>query len=159
MKFDKIRAALDKIPEGFKDKESKVGWFPGAAYPNGTPVAYVSIIQEMGAPEAGIPARPFIRPTLSARKTAWATTLKQGVKAKIDGSMEATGVLELVGQQAAGDIRKTITQVHTPPLKKATVEARARRLSNRTITTSLQKPLIDTGLMLNSLTSQVSDKE
>ena len=159
MNFDKVNAALSKIPEGFRDKEANIGWFSSAQYPDGTPVAYVAIIQEMGAPAVKIPPRPFIRPTIEAQRKAWAKTLKDGVKAKIDGQMSADQVLELVGLQGAGDIRKTISQIQSPPLKDSTIHARASKTASGEVTAGLSKPLIDTGLMLSSCTSQVGPKE
>lgn len=157
--FDKVRAKLQEISEDFVKKDAKVGWFEGAKYPDGTPVAYVALIQESGAPARNIPPRPFIRPTIDAQRAVWAKMLREGAQAVIKGKFTANQVLDGVGIQAAGDIRKTITQVMSPPLAPATVKARARRLSNKEITPSLSKPLIDTGLMMDSTTNAVGPKE
>jgi len=157
--FDKVRAKLQEISEGFVKEDAKVGWFPTAVYPNGTPVAYVALIQEMGAPAAHIPPRPFIKPTVNAQRTVWAALLRDGAKAVIKGKFTAHQVLDGVGIQAAGDIRKTITQIVSPPLAPTTIAARARRLASKEVTPTLAKPLIDTGLMMESTTNAVGPKE
>lgn len=157
--FDKVRAKLKEISEGFIQEDAKVGWFPTAVYPNGTPVAYVALIQEMGAPAVHIPPRPFIKPTVNEQRAAWAAILRNGAKAVIKGKFTAHQVLEGVGIQAAGDIRKTISAIVSPPLAESTVKARARRLASHEITPTLAKPLIDTGLMLSSATNAVGPKK
>lgn len=180
MNFDKINKTLAKIPEGFKDRESKIGWFPGARYEDGTPVAYVAIIQEKGAPSVSIPARPYIRPTIQSRKAEWAKLLAHGVKAKINGEMSAEQVLNLVGEQGAGDIRKKISEIQEPELSPITVMLRSMRradanlhVTGKTVGEAAErvkagdkpdagtptKPLVDEGLLLNSCTSQVGPKE
>ena len=47
----------------------KVGWFEGAKYEDGTPVAYVAAIQEYGF--VNIPPRSFMRTTVQEKKEAW----------------------------------------------------------------------------------------
>ncbi|MDL2105264.1 hypothetical protein QQJ69_19235, partial [Proteus mirabilis] len=44
-------------------KRLSVGFFEHSKYPDGTPIAYVASIQELGYPAGGIPPRPFLRPT------------------------------------------------------------------------------------------------
>ena len=46
--------------------EGKVGWFESAEYPEGTPVAYVAAIQELG--HGKIPPRPFMAPAMKKNK-------------------------------------------------------------------------------------------
>lgn len=157
--FAKVHAKLAEISEGFVKNEAKVGWFSSAHYPDGTPVAYVALIQELGAPAVHIPPRPFIRPTIKAQRDVWAKLLRDGAKAVIKGKFTAYQVLEGVGMQSAGDIRKTITQVESPPLKESTIKARARLLASKEITASLEKPLIATRLMMNSTTNVVGPKK
>jgi len=65
--------------------------------------------------------------------------------------------MDAVGARAAGDIAKNISEVWEPPLKEATVRARARRYASREITPSLRKPLVDTARMVSSLTHTVED--
>lgn len=136
-------------------QQAKVGWFPSAKYEDGTPVALVAVVHEYGSAKKGIPPRPFMRTTQAEKKAEWQRDSHVLAKAVIDGHMQPEGMMQAVGQKAEGDIRKTISKVSTPPLKEQTIEARARRHSKGL---SSNKPLVDTGYMLNTLTSQVSKK-
>ena len=163
-------------------KVAKVGWFEGARYEDtpgkkGLPVAQVAITQEMGSPSQRIPARPFMRPTIVNKKNEWAKIAENGSRAILNGKTTIGAVLEGLGQKAAGDIRKTISLVTTPPLAESTIKARlARRgvkngpalarkkLSGAKLTKKesksfglLDKPLIDTKHMFTTLTSKVED--
>lgn len=132
--FSRIRAKLDDVPAQFADKVATVGWFESAKYPDGTPVAYVAAIQELGAPAQRIPPRPFIRPAEAANKTAWVGLLSRGVKAVIDDRMSADDVLDGVGMQAAADIQQSIEHVNSPALSPITVLLRKWRREGRVIT-------------------------
>lgn len=56
---------------GVTNKVGKVGFFPSSKYEDGTPVAYVAIIQEFGSPEQGIPPRSFMRTTIAEKQNEW----------------------------------------------------------------------------------------
>lgn len=133
----------------------KVGWFKLSQYEDGTPVAYVATIQEYGYPEGNIPARPMLRPTIISKKKKWAKMAEQGAKDILNGGSTIDSVLEKIGQSAAGDARKTITAITEPPLSPLTIQARLAKRSNKTKVGNLTKPLVDTGLLLNSLTNVV----
>lgn len=141
---------LEKRMKGFEKKVAKVGWLETAKYPDGKPVAEVALIHELGAPGANIPARPFIAPTIEAQGEKWKENLSKGVQAVIRGATTAEDVLTIVGQQAAGDIRKTISEVREPELAPATIAQRMRE--GRT-----DQPLNRTGLMIATCTSVVGD--
>lgn len=138
--IDKVVATLD----GLDGLEGKVGWLESASYADGTPVAYVATIHEFGAPSQGIPARPFMRPTVAEKGQSWVDLLGQGAKASMNGGPTPEAVLEAVTLRAAGDVAKSIRAVSSPPLKPATV---ARK--------GFDKPLVDTGQMLQSVTGKV----
>jgi hypothetical protein len=76
-------------------------------------------------------------------------------KAVVNGNMAPDAVMQGLAQKAEGDIRRTITKVSTPPLSERTIKARASRHSKGKAST---KPLVDTGILLNTLTSQVGKK-
>lgn len=174
LNFDKIEARIASIPESFDDKVAQMGWFDSARYPDGTPVAYVATIQEKGAPAVGIPPRATIKPTIENRKTEWVKLLASGVKAVAEGRATADDVLEGVGLQAAGDMRKSIAEINSPPLSPTTILLRKWRREGRTITGKTvgeaaaavaadpsliagenAKPLNDTGLLVATLTNAV----
>lgn len=128
----------------------KTGWFETAKYADGTPVAYVATIQEMGYPEGGIPARPFLRPT-AAEKGApggeWSQVAAAGARAALNGKTTAAAALEALTLKAAGDVGKTIVSITTPALSPRTIAAKG-----------FSKPLVDTGQMLQSVTGVVERK-
>lgn len=144
--------------EGLADKVARVGFFPSAKYEDGTPVAMVAAQNEFGDPANRIPPRPFMRPTASAQTTVWQQTAQRGARAITKGNATTEGVLEVIGLQAAGDIRKTISDLTSPPLRDSTIAARLAKRKNQTTVGKLDKPLVDTGTLLNAVTSEVSDK-
>lgn len=147
---------LKKLREALKtDKKGKVGWFDNARYEDGTPVAYVAAIHEFGSPQNKILPRPFMRTTIKERRQSWQDIAMQGAKAILNGKATPELVLEGIGQQAAGDIRKTISKIQTPSLKPATVKARLRRRANKRTVGNLTKPLVDTGYLLATVENKV----
>lgn len=152
--------------QAVKGKVARIGVIKQQHYSDGMPVAYVAAIHEYGSPENHIPARPFFRPTISEKKEEWGKTmaglLKQGKKAE--------RALKLVGSAAAADVKIAISELDSPPLAQSTKIARNRRAHKPYITKSGRlrkpkpklisiKPLVDTGLLLESITSDVVDKE
>lgn len=160
-------------------KQAKVGWFESAKYEDGTPVAYVAAINELGPH-----ARPFMRPTIQERTQVWKAVGKKGAKQVLDGEADAGHMFDMLGLQASGDIAKTITKITDPPLSPVTLLLRKRKKAGDKITgktvgeahrevnfvgprqkldTTLDfsgvstKPLVDTGIMLNTLTYIVED--
>lgn len=154
----KVVAAL----RGLDGIQGKTGFFETAKYADGTPVAYVATIQEFGAiamnlgaaagayqnggdgvagKPAIIPARPFMRPTVAAQGANWVKLLGAGAKSVLTGGATPVQVMEAVTLKAAGDVAKTIASITNPPLSPLTI---ARKGS--------KKPLVDTGLMIQSVT-------
>jgi hypothetical protein len=149
---------LKVILNGLKDKSAKVGFFESAKYEDGTPVAYVATIQEFGAPSQSIPARPFMRPAIKENEKAWSSIAESGARAVLRGAATINDVMEAIGGRAASDIQTSITQVKTPALKDSTIAARLRKRSDGKTVGNLTKPLVDSGLMLASVTHLVTDK-
>lgn len=153
-------AALQKALKEIETKQVKVGFFETSHYPDGTPVAYVAAIQEFG--HGPIPPRPFMRPAEAENKSKWAAGIAQGVKQVLAGNGDVVSVLEQVGMVAAGDVRKAIKTVSTPALADSTVAGRKSRLSKRSRKKAnpqtISKPLVDTGVLLQSVNSAVVDK-
>lgn len=150
---------LDAALKDLSKVQGKVGWFASAHYPDGTPVAYVAAIQEFGWPEGNIPPRLGMRETAREKRQEWAKVAENGARRVMQGKATALSVMELLGLKAAGDIRKHIAGVTTPPLKVATVKARlVGRKQGRFVLLSIAKPLVDTGHMLATLTNTVEKK-
>lgn len=137
---------------------AKVGYFETSKYPDGTPVAAVASVHEFGSPSKGIPARPTMRPTIAEQRPTWARHLAQGAQAVVEGRFTAEQVMDSVGALAAGDVRKSIAALQSPPLKPETIKARQRRYADKKTVGSLGKPLVDTAIMVNSVTHVVEAK-
>lgn len=172
--------ALQTISANIKELngiETKVGWFETAKYENGTPVAYVAAIQELGY--GPIPPRPFMRTTASKEKTAWLELMAMGAKAVVTGKATVTNVFQALGLRAEADIAKTISEIVSPPLSPVTIELRAMKKKDPSLRVTAStvgiaaarvhapgyiapggvstKPLNDTGHMIATLTS-ITDK-
>ncbi|WP_338885314.1 hypothetical protein [Xenorhabdus sp. TH1] len=148
-------AHLKQIYDELGKKQIKVGFFEHSQYPDGTPMAYVAAIQELGYPAGNIPPRPFMRPAIRDNQAKYADLMFRAAKAAINGNITVSEGLTQIGDVAAGDIKIAIQSVTTPPLKDSTVKARANRHSKGKAT---NKPLVDSGLMLQSVNSSVEDK-
>lgn len=164
--------------EALNKLTGKVGWFETAVYPDGTPVAYVATIQEFGSPEQGIPPRSFMRPTADEKAQKWKTTFGKAATAAMSGKISAEDAMEQIAGRAAGDVGRAISRLSAPALSNITIELRRRRKKGEKITGKTvgdaakaansaffkpaskteAKPLVDTGLMLQTLTSVVEDQ-
>lgn len=174
VKVETALRELDKVV-------GKTGYFETAKYEDGTPVAYIATIQEFGSPEQSIPPRPTMRPAAAANEKNWAALMKQGAKAALEeGGPSASDVMELVALAAAGNIRDEISALTSPALSPLTLLARLYKSdmgsgikSGKTLgalAKSLDagppnvaglvstKPLVDTGLMFQSVTGVVEPK-
>lgn len=173
-----------KLVLGQLEKKSlKVGFLESAHYPDGTPVAYVASIQEFG--HGSTPPRPFMRPAQEQNKDKWNNNFARAVKAAINGVMDLDQGLEQVGMVAAGDVRKAIKAVTAPPLSILTLLIRKHKKGGGTVngrevgrlagerdfegprpkkdkTMNLSgvstKPLVDDGIMIQSVTSVVENR-
>ena len=136
-----------------QSKKLRVGWFDTARYQDGTPVAYVAAIQEFG--HGAIPPRPFIRPTIAQQRQAWRDTLRKGAKQVLAERLTFEQMLTAFGLSAAGEVAESIKAVTAPPLSPRTLAARQSKKKTPGVSA---KPLIDTALMFQSVTAQVSDE-
>jgi hypothetical protein len=140
---DKLEAALRQMVEKVSNPATlRVGFLEGATYPDGKPVAMIAAIQEFGAPNAGIPPRPFFRNMIKNKSDQW----PEGVKnALIATNYDAEKALDIVGAAIAGQLRQSVIDTNDPPLKPATIRRKG-----------FAKPLIDTSVMINSIDHEVN---
>lgn len=131
----------------------RVGWAEAARYQDGTPVAVAAANNEFGDAGRGIPPRPFMRPTAAAEGPQWRALAERGFRSAAQSGRPIRDVYDILGHKVSGDIAKAIAQVMDPPLAPATVAARAARTATKQ---AGSKPLVDTGVMLNSLTHEVT---
>jgi hypothetical protein len=162
---DKLQAYLRGIAErAGKSTTVRVGFLEGSQESDGTSMPMIAAIQEFGAPGAGIPPRPFMRTAIATHKGEWAAKLG---KALVAQNYDATAALGLVGEVIADDLRQSIRDVTSPPLAHSTVLrkgggteaelAKSRANVARLGVAGPDKPLIDTGTMLGSIKSEVTD--
>lgn len=150
----------------------QTGFFPGATYPDGTSVAMVAAIQNYGAPRAGIPPRPFFRDMIKKGQADWPRQLAGILKA---ADFDAETSLRRMGALLEGQLRQSIIETNAPPLSPVTLmlrqmvgpngrvtsykqvtEARARVAAGQRATGVSEKPLVWTGQLLGSITSEVT---
>lgn len=169
-KLEQRLRLIEEAADGFENLEGQSGWFPDAAYDDGTPVAYVMNIQEYGAPAVGIPPRPYFSTAIHAHEREWSKQLAAGVLAVARGKRTAEQVLTGVSQLAAGHVRAQIAATSSPPLSPTTLMLRKWRREGREITGSTvgaaaaavaagedysgvpSDPLRDTGYAISTLT-------
>lgn len=112
----------------------RVGFLEGATYPDGTTVAEVAAKNEFGA--VGVPMRPFFRTMVKQKKASWSTNVANVLAAN---NYDIDKTWQLVGEKITGQLRDSIRDWTTPPNSPQTIERKG-----------FNKPLIDTGHMLNS---------
>lgn len=150
----------------------RVGFLEGATYPDGTSVAQIAAIQNFGAPEKGIPPRPFFTKWLTEKSGNWGEAL---VNRLVANDWDVKLSLEQMGQGMAGQLRQALIDMNEPALSKVTLLLRERfpdhgdiefsdvlaawyDIDNGvepTISGTGAKPLVWTSVMLNSIDYEV----
>lgn len=115
----------------------KVGFLEGATYPDGTSVAMVAAIQNFGAPSRNIPPRPFFSNMVQDKSPEWPEAV---AKLLVDTDYDVERTLALAGEAIKGQLQQSIRDTNSPPLSPRTVQRKG-----------FEKPLIDTGHMINSV--------
>lgn len=135
-----LSAALSK----YKDMNAsvRVGVLENATYPDGTPVAMVAFWNEYGTRTS--PVRAFFRTTVSEQKKNWVLSVQNLMKMHNDPKR----VMGLIGVHMQEQIVQSINIWSDPPNSAYTI---AKKGSS--------KPLIETGLMMRSIKSEVGEGE
>lgn len=150
-----LNGALKAIAERLSNARAvNVGFQDGSTDDKGMSNATKAFLNEYGT--AKTPSRPFFRNMIAKEKGAWAGDIKQALKSSnYDGNI----ALGAVGDVIAGQLRKSINDLTSPPLAMSTVLARANRYADKrrgsVKNVSIAKPLIDTHSMIDSITSEV----
>lgn len=118
----------------------KVGFLAGATYPKGTPVPLIAAFNEFGTGRA--PPRPFFRNMIAAKSHEWGPAAAGLLKAS---GYDVKYTLDALGLGITGQLQKSIRDLWTPPLAPSTIARKGH-----------DKPLVDTGHMLNSASYQVT---
>lgn len=134
--------------------------------------AAIGYIMEYGAPDANIPARPWLSSGIREAQPRIVNYLKQAAQGALNGRYDITDkAMNAAGLVAVSSIRRGIQKGIAPALADSTLRARARRKAGtgKRITkgakaelaaraagvapsTDFAKPLIDTGSLLASIT-------
>ncbi len=99
-----------------------------------------------------IPSRPFFRNAIAKNSGEWRTTLVKGLRA----GKPVEIVLEVMGAQIQGDVVESIATLVDPIISNKTWNKRRNR---KVMPNNSDKPLVDTKVMINSVTYRVDDNE
>lgn len=171
------RQNLEKAIKGLAGAESTVGWFESAKYEDGTPVAGVAAVQEFGSAARSIPPRSYFRTTSAEQQAPWAKLAEGAAQQIVKGQMAPEDMAEALALRAEGDVRRKISRIMEPPLSTITLLARMHRKGGGAVTGKTvgelaakadqgpqkitgvsTKPLVDSRVLINTLTSQVTKK-
>ena len=142
---DRLAAALAKISQGVSQPAVlRVGFLENARYPDGTSVALVATINEFGAPSRGQPPRPAFRNMVAAKKNEWPPAIANLLKVN---DYDAVKTLQQTGEAIAGQLKQSIIQITSPPLKPSTIKRKG-----------FDKPWIEKAHLLNSVAFEVKAK-
>lgn len=146
---DKLRKFLRDLPvKARRASVVNVGFLEGGTYPNtskeggaGLSVPLIAFINEYGAPSRNQPPRPFFRRMIAKESPHWGADLGNVLKAN---DYDSERSLKLMGENVSAELKQSITDLVSPPLSPVTVKKKG-----------FNKPLIDTGHMLNSVDYEV----
>ena len=144
---------LQRLQRRYSDapKIVKVGFPAGTeavtvSYPNGTRVVDVAVGNEYGTDN--VPARPFMGLSSADINNQCAPILEQSAAAlNNNNTQQYDQLLDAAGSVAAGIVKQQITDLRSPPNAQSTIERKGS-----------SNPLIDTGLMRQTVTYKVVDK-
>ena len=139
-KVGSLSAALSK----YKDMNAsvRVGVLENATYPDGTPVAMVAFWNEYGTRTS--PVRAFFRTTVSEQKKNWVLSVQNLMKMHNDPKR----VMGLIGVHMQEQIVQSINTWSDPPNSAYTIAKKG-----------FDKPLVERGIMMRSIKSEVGEGE
>jgi hypothetical protein len=141
---DALQKKLAEIAEQIGDpKTLRVGFLEGATYPDGESVAMVAAANEFGDPSMNRPPRPFFRRMLAEKSPQWGDDLG---KIALAVNYDASALFALMGERIKDQLQGSIRDFTDPALAQSTIQRKG-----------FDKPLIDTGHMLNSVDYDVKD--
>jgi hypothetical protein len=153
---DKLSAKLQAMAGKVTSAQSvKVGFLADKTYPDGTPVAMIAAIQNWGAPSVGIPARPFFSNMIKNKSKEWGPATGALLVAN---DYDAARTLNQVGEAVTRQLRESIVDTNSPPLAESTLRKRgvSGMVYDKTKPSTFgAKPLVDTGVMLDSVDYEV----
>lgn len=103
-----------------------------------------------------IPPRPFIGPALKKNNSKFADQMEKSSSQVLDGSKSLFKAFSELALSVRSAIQDEIKSVSSPPLSEATIKNRLSKLKDKQMTSSLSKPLIDSGKLFRSVSYKVS---
>lgn len=128
------------------DEQVRVGIPTNLSYPNGTPVILVAAVHEFGVP-GKVPERPFLRNAIAEGAAVLNKVNASNLAEIFNSKMQVTVGLERLGLKASSLVKQFIRNGEFQSLSPDTVKAKGS-----------SKALIDTGLMIQSVTHEVVGK-
>lgn len=107
-------------------------------------MAELGAVHEFGSISRNIPARPFIRPSITENREKYIKLMRQQASKLIFRRVTLKNALSIVGEVAKSDIQKYMLTASFTPLSPETIK---RKGSTR--------PLIDSAQMRNAITYEV----
>ncbi len=140
---EKLAARLAELSQNVRKAASlKVGFMNGATYPDGQLVSAVAAFNEFGVASRNQPPRPFFRRMIAENSPQWPEKIAKLLEFY---DYDASKVLDDMGDEISADLRQSIIDFTSPGLAPSTIAAKG-----------FDKPLIETSLMLNSITNEVA---
>lgn len=102
-----------------------------------------------------IPPTHFMENCQKTNKEKWKELIKKAWAAVFLGKIEADKAMEQMGMVIEGDISKSIAAVNSPPLKASTIRQKRSKYKDTKTTGSLDKRLVNQGIMLDSVSHKV----
>lgn len=111
-------------------------------------LAELAAVHEYGTEDGRIPARSFLRSTFDDQREQMVETGKKLINAVLGGKMTTDQALGLLGAKLAAAVKARIVARVPPPNKPSTIAHKGS-----------DKPLIDTGRLINAVTWSVDKGE
>lgn len=138
-----FRKIITRLEEGARVTVD-VGWFRDQRLKTGEQTASVAAIQEFGAPEANIPARPMLASTFDEKRRQHRALYRKAWGDIAEGKRRVERALLLFGNEVRSDVVDKITDGPFEPNAPSTI---ARK--------GVDNPLIDTGTMRDQVSVEV----
>jgi hypothetical protein len=147
--MEKLMRDLERLAR----QDLLVGFPEGEARDDGLSNAQLAYIHDNGAPEANIPARPFMAPAIEDVKQQLGDKAGQVARALTQGRDVIDQGMHQMGLIASVAIKDKINSNIPPQLSEMTIASRQARGVTRTNT------LVDTGQMRNAATYVIRERK
>lgn len=166
MKRKSNKKIWDALKTPHKDYLIQAGWFEQTKYDDDTPIGGIAAVQNYGAAinqsRGGsswtivIPPTHFWEAAQEENKVKWRQAFNEAWQSVFLGNTNPDTAMERIAMMIEGDIARAIQAVDIPPLAESTIKKRQSRYKDKKTKGSLDKRLVDTGQMFDSLSHKVT---